>query len=188
MSAAVYDGTGMRTSAAFTPSAGSSVAEDYVWNGDRLLMDAGAAYIYAGHGQADVPIEQVSLATGTIAYLVTDRLGSVRGTLDSTGALTGTTSYDAWGNPQSTGGLIAVTPFGYAGGYTDPDGLIYLANRYYDPATGQLMSLDPEISMTRQAYAYANDNPVNAKDPNGLATLGACAGGGMDIGAGTLKA
>jgi RHS repeat-associated protein len=68
------------------------------------------------------------------------------------------------------------------GGYTDPDGLIYLVNRYYDPATGQFTSLDPEISMTGQPYTYANDNPVNAKDPNGLATLGVCLGAGVNLG------
>lgn len=182
MDDAAYDGTGMRTSAVFTPDGGAGVTERYVWNGDRLLMDSGNAYIYVNQGQGDAPVEQVNLATGTATYLIADRLGSVRGTVDTTGTLTGTTGYDAWGNPQAPGGLTATTPFGYAGGYTDSDGLIYLANRYYDPATGQFISIDPQLSMTQQPYAYANDDPVNAKDPNGLATLGACAGAGLDIG------
>ena len=30
------------------------------------------------------------------------------------------------------------TPYGYQGGYTDPTGLIYLINRYYDPTTAEL--------------------------------------------------
>ena len=50
---------------------------------------------------------------------------------------------------RPAGGLTASTPFGYAGGYTDPTGLIYLINRYYDPATGQFLSVDPEIDQTR---------------------------------------
>ena|SRR5579862_5453798 len=75
------------------------------------------------------PIEQVDLTTGTATYLLGDRLGSVRATVDSSGALTGTTAYDAWGNPQTPGGLTATTPFGYAGGYTDPTGLLYLIHR-----------------------------------------------------------
>ena len=68
------------------------------------------------------------------------------------------------------------------GGYTDSTGLIYLINRYYDPATRQFISLDPAISTTGQPFAYASGDPVNATDPNGLATLGICAGGSGQVG------
>lgn len=37
--------------------------------------------------------------------------------------------YDAWGSPETTGGLTSYTSFGFAGGYTDPTGLVYLINR-----------------------------------------------------------
>ncbi len=130
MSGAAYDGNGLRASTTITPAGGSPVTQGYVWNTipqvPQLIMDGTSAYIYDG-GLA--PAEQVNLATGTITYLITDSLGSVRGTVNSAGTLTGTTSYDAWGNPQTPGGLTATTPFGYAGGYTDPTGLIYLLNR-----------------------------------------------------------
>jgi RHS repeat-associated protein len=88
--------------------------------------------------------------------------------VNTSGTLTGTTSYDAWGNPETTGGLAATTPFGYAGGYTDPDGLVYLINRYYDPATGQFTDVDPEVDQTWQPYGYTGGDPVNRIDPNGL--------------------
>jgi RHS repeat-associated protein len=165
MSGATYQGNGLRASATFTPAGGSSVTENYLWAGETLLMDSVNAYIY-GESRTN-PAEQVNLATGTVTYLVTDSLGSVRGTVNSSGALTGTTSYDAWGNPQTSGGLTATTPFGFAGGYTDPDGLIYLVNRYYDPATGQFMSVDPDLAQTQQPYQYTGDNPVNETDPTG---------------------
>jgi RHS repeat-associated protein len=42
-----------------------------------------------------------------------------------------------------------------------------LINRYYDAVTAQFISVDPLVGMTRQAYAYAADNPVNETDPNG---------------------
>jgi len=48
-----------------------------------------------------------------------------------------------------------------------------LVGRYYDPATGQFLSVDPMVDETGQPYAYAGDDPVNASDPSGLAT---CAG------------
>lgn len=138
MTAATYDGTGLRASA----TTGSGV-QNFVWNTTgqipQLLMDSGNAYIYTG-GLA--PAEQVNLSTGAITYLVTDSLGSVRGTVNASGGLTGTCGYDAWGNPENSGGLRATTPFSYAGGYTDPTGLLYLINRYYDPNTGQFLSVD----------------------------------------------
>jgi RHS repeat-associated protein len=127
-------------------------------------MDSVNAYIYDG---SLAPAEQVSLSSGTITYLVTDALGSVRGTVGSSGSLTATTSYSAWGAPETTGGLTSATPFGFAGGYTDPDGLIYLLNRYYEPSTGQFISVDPALAQTAEPYEYANSNPTSNVDPAG---------------------
>jgi RHS repeat-associated protein len=79
--------------------------------------------------------------------------------------------YDAWGNPETAGGLTVSTPFGYAGGYTDPDSLVYLLARYYAPASGQFISVDPLLSQTMQPYAYADGNPVSYVDPSGQARL-----------------
>ena len=162
MTAATYDGNGLRASAT------SSTTQAFTWDTTttvpRLLMDSGSAYIYAGSG---TPAEQVSLSTGAATYLLSDLLGSVRGIVSSIGALTATTAYDAWGNPETSGGLTSQTPFGYAGAYTDPTGLIYLVDRYYDPATGQFFSVDPDISQTSEPYEYANDNPVSNTDPSG---------------------
>ena len=166
MTAATYDGNGVRATATTTGPG----TQDFVWNTvpsmPQLIMDSSSAYIYAGSG---TPVEQVKLSAGTISYLVGDSLGSVRGIVSSTGALTASTSYDAWGNPETSGGVTTSTPFGFAGGYTDPDGLLYLLNRYYDPATGQFLSVDPAIDQTLQAYAYADDDPVSLTDPTGLA-------------------
>ena len=81
--------------------------------------------------------------------------------------ITAGASYDAYGQ-VITGGLSNVTPFGYAGGYTDPTGLIYLVNRYYDPSTGQFLSVDPLVAITGEPYAYVGGDPVNGSDPLGL--------------------
>ena len=66
------------------------------------------------------------------------------------------------------GGLSAQTPFGYAGGYTDPTGLVYLIGRYYDPGTGQFLNVDPLVGVTEQPYSYSADDPVDESDPSGL--------------------
>jgi RHS repeat-associated protein len=167
MSAASYDGNAVRASAVF-----GGTSQTFTWKVSgtlpQLLMDSANAYIYAYSG---TPAEQVNLSTGAVTYLVADSLGSVRGIVSSSGSLAGTTSYDAWGSPQTTGGLTATTPFGFAGGYTDPTKLVYLINRYYDPATGQFISVDPAVGQTLAPYAYAAGDPVTGTDPTGLYTV-----------------
>ena len=155
------------------PAGGSASAQGCVWNAvpsvPQLIMDGAHAFIYAA-GQT--PSEQVGLTAGSITYLVADSLGSMCGTVNGSGALTGTTSYDAWGNPQTTGGLTASTPFGYAGSYTDATGLIYLVNRYYSPAIGQFSSVDPDLSKSLSPYGYGSEDPIANVDPNRLSTKG----------------
>ena len=169
MTAASYDAGGLRASDTI-----GGTGQSFTWdNASHLLMDGSNAYIYAG---GTAPAEQVSLATGQVSYLATDSLGSVRGVVASNGSLTASTSYDAWGNPQTAGGLSSYTPFGYAGGYTDSTGLIYLTARYYDPATGQFLSVDPAVTQTGQPYTYAAGNPVSESDPSGQWAVGLWSG------------
>jgi RHS repeat-associated protein len=174
MTSASYDGDGLRASETWTPSGGSASTDNFVWDTTTstasLIMDSTNAYIYAGAG---TPAEQVNLSTGTASYLVADSLGSVRGVVSSSGTLLASTEYDAWGNPETSGGLSGDTPFGFAGAYTDSSGLVYLINRYYDPTTGQFVSVDPEVQETLQAYLYAGDDPVNGTDLNGLDRIAA---------------
>ena len=168
MSSTTYDGDGLRASELSTLSGGSPVTQNFVWNTDssvpNLLMDSTNAYIFAGSG---TPAEQVKLSSGAIVYLVADSLGSVRGAVASSGSLSGSVDYDAWGNPEMAGGLSSYTPFGFVGAYTDSTGMIYLIGRYYDPQTGQFLSVDPMVEQTGQAYAYAGDDPVLLSDPSG---------------------
>ena len=100
-----------------------------------------------------------------------DEIGSVRGVVSSSGVLGASTSYDAWGNPETIGGLSTHSPFGYSGGYTDATQLVYLVNRFLDTSVGQFISADPIVVSTGQAYSYAADNPVNGTDPLGLLGL-----------------
>jgi hypothetical protein len=48
--------------------------------------------------------------------------------------------------------------------------------RWYDPGTGQFLSVDPDLAETAQPYTYAGDDPVNMRDPSGNLTVGYCAG------------
>jgi RHS repeat-associated protein len=178
--------------ATFTPSTGS--ATTYTYNADGLrvskttagtttqfvydttqptpqvLEDPANAYIYGPTGSA---VEQVS-SGGTPTYYITDQLGSTRALISSAATVVGTFTYGPTGTLMSSTGTLT-SPLGFAGGYTDAEtGFEYLVNRYYDPASDQFLSVDPLEASTQAPYYYANDNPTNAKDPSGKATLGVC--------------
>ena len=58
-------------------------------------------------------------------------------------------------------------------GWSGPDtGLVYLRARVYDPATGQFLTVDPDVGATRAPYNSAEDNPLNEVDPFGRSVLG----------------
>lgn len=127
-------------------------------------------YVY---GPTSMTVEQINNTTGTVTYLHHDQAGSTRLLTGSTGAVTGKCTYNAYGTPTCEG--TTTTPLGYDGQYTSSDtGLIYLRKRTYDPATGQFLSIDPDVGLTRAPYTYTLDNPLNFADPNGLTTVGTC--------------
>jgi RHS repeat-associated protein len=95
----------------------------------------------------------------------------------STGATTGTYSYTPYGKLTAKSGS-ATTNLGYQGQYTDPEtGLIYLRARYYDPTTAQFLTRDPLNALTRSAYGYTDNDPLNGSDPSGLESIDL--GGGL---------
>ncbi|HWU23468.1 MAG TPA: RHS repeat-associated core domain-containing protein, partial [Nocardioides sp.] len=161
-----YDASGLRATSA---TSGSSITDHDTW--DRastvplLLSDGPHKFIY---GPGGVPIEQITTSTAAVTYLHTDQAGSVRLLTDTSGTVTGTYSYDPWGQTTAHTGT-GTTPLGYDGQYTDPEsGLIYLRARYYDPQTAQFLTLDPAVAVTGQPYNYTGNDPLNAADPTGL--------------------
>ncbi|MEO3790850.1 RHS repeat-associated core domain-containing protein [Nonomuraea sp. B10E15] len=61
---------------------------------------------------------------------------------------------------------------GFVGGTQDTEiGLVHLGAREYDPKLGRFISVDPIIDESDpqqlNAYAYANNSPVSASDPDG---------------------
>ena len=159
-----YDGDGLRAGKTVN---GTATAETWdVAEGLPLLLQDGATRYIDGPG--GTPIEQVDGA-GNAKYYLVDHQGSVRGLVDGTGTVTDSYSYDPYGQRTAVTGSAASTPFGYAGQDTDAEtGFQYLRARYYDPATGQFLTVDPLVDSTGHPYAYAGDNPVNASDPGGL--------------------
>ncbi|MFJ6139013.1 polymorphic toxin-type HINT domain-containing protein [Kitasatospora sp. NPDC092286] len=102
----------------------------------------------------------------TVTRRPTDPFGNVRGTPPTP---------DSWAGGK-----------GFVGGTKDDTtGLTTLGARHYDPATGRFISpdplLDPADPQQWNAYAYANNDPVNHSDASGLiiddCKEGRCGGG-----------
>ena len=90
---------------------------------------------------------------------------------DPAGAVTLARGYEPFGKVLSSGGA-ALTPYSFAGEWSDPTGLIYLRARYYDPVTGRFISQDPvrgliRLPQTQNPYVYSGNNPVLYVDPSG---------------------
>ena len=121
------------------------------------------------YGPGGLPVEQINIG-GTVTYLHHDQQGSTRLLTGSTGTVTGSTTFDAYGNKTGSTGT-STTPLGYDGQYTSTDtGLIYLRARVYDPATAQFLTADPIAAITGAPYNYARDNPLNRGDASGLSS------------------
>jgi RHS repeat-associated protein len=96
----------------------------------------------------------------------------VRYPANSSGTVTDTYEYDAFGN-QVYRSSSTPNNYMYRGEQYDPDlGLYYLRARYFNPLTGRLMSRDPLDGMpldpaTLHTYEYANGDPVDVADPTG---------------------
>jgi RHS repeat-associated protein len=58
-------------------------------------------------------------------------------------------------------------PYRFAGNYQDPTGLYHLKARYYDANIGRFTQPDPS-GQKQNPYLYAEGDPVNRIDPNGL--------------------
>jgi len=162
-----YNGDGLRMST--TSTAGT---QDFTWDvttsTPRILSNGTLDFLYGPDGSV---LEQENVATGANALFYShDALGSTRELVNVTGTVVSRLVYGPYGLPTSQSTTNPPTPIGYAGGYADSSGFIYLVNRYYDPVTAQFLTVDPLVSQTGQPYAYAGDDPVNNVDPSGLYT------------------
>jgi RHS repeat-associated protein len=109
-------------------------------------------------------------ADGTVAWLLTDHLGSVRLVTDGSGVVKDTITYDAYGNitsetDPSWGGL-----YKWSGRQVDVEtGLQYNRARWYDPTTGRWTSQDPLGFKAGDSnlYRYAQNAPLKSTDPSG---------------------
>jgi RHS repeat-associated protein len=109
--------------------------------------------------------------TGTIAWYLTDHLGSVRGLMNNSNSLIDALTYDAYGNLTSETSPSNGDRYAYTGRERDVEtGLQYNRARYYDPSTGRWISQDPLgfDAGDSNLYRYVNNRPLVSRDPSGF--------------------
>jgi len=109
-----------------------------------------------------------------VYQFITNHRGDVLIIRDSEDQEVGSYQYDAYGNVLTVEGTVArENPIRYAGYYYDEETKnYYLQARYYNPANGSFLALDPhpgdaDEPLSQNGYTYANNNPVMNVDPDG---------------------
>jgi RHS repeat-associated protein len=112
-----------------------------------------------------------------------DYRGSTVAITDNNGIPTDQIEYSAYGTITYRS-RNTDTPFLFNGRYgvqTDPNGLLYMRARYYNPYLCRFLNSDPAgFSGGLNCYAYADGNPVSYLDPFGLGVTET--GGGSWVG------
>jgi RHS repeat-associated protein len=168
-----YDVQGRRIRSS---SSAGTIDSLYSQSGQLLFQDDGRSgkrrqYVYLGGSlvaESDVP---QAGGSATVTYQHTDALGSPVAITNSSKIVTERREYEPYG--YQTTPALADGP-NYTGHVADAaTGLVYMQQRYCDPAVGRCLSVDPVTAYdngdTRffNRYAYAFDNPYRFSDPDG---------------------
>ena len=149
----------------------------HVWDGNQqLVADVLDSELYSancylrGTNLVATYSYQNGEKTG-YTYYTQNAHGDVVNLTDSTGEITKSYTYDAFGVEKNIDDSDT-NAFRYCGEYYDSEsGTIYLRARYYDPSTGRFVSRDSyagknEDPLSLNRYTYCHNNPTNNVDPN----------------------
>ncbi|MEP4682293.1 MAG: RHS repeat-associated core domain-containing protein [Rhodopirellula bahusiensis] len=123
----------------------------------------------------DQLLAEQDTGSNSIAWTLTDHLGSVRDRVRANGDHIQHHDYDAFGREQYVSNSSGVTGntdllFGYTGKMRDEDtDLQSNQNRWYDSANGRWLSQDPiGLEPDSNPYRYVRNQPTTLTDPSGL--------------------
>ncbi|CAM2011194.1 RHS repeat-associated core domain-containing protein [Acanthopleuribacter pedis] len=129
------------------------------------------------------------LASTRYQYRLTDRTGNPILSWEPQAAPNARQQFYSPYGVQMVMGNAFKGPHGFTGHEEDPDGLIYMRARYYNPGAGCFTQPDPgrdfdaTIPTSYNLYAYARSNPMAGYDPSGevVETLWDVANIGMGV-------
>jgi RHS repeat-associated protein len=118
-------------------------------------------------------LERISQSRGGVTHnYLADGQGSIRQLTDTTGSVSDTWDYTAFGELLARTGTTE-NRFTYTGEEFDPNsGFIYLRARWMDPKVGRFIGVDPyegdpQAPTSLHRYLYANASPLYFVDPSG---------------------
>ena len=150
----------------------------HVWDGNRqLVADVLDSELYSANCylRGTNLVATYSYQNGEksgYTYYTQNAHGDVVNLTDSTGEITKSYTYDAFGVEKNIDDSDT-NAFRYCGEYYDSEtGTIYLRARYYDPTTGRFISRDSyagknEDPLSLNLYTYCHNNPIIGTDPSG---------------------
>ena len=148
----------------------------YLPGGMELTATGGtvtATRYYSFNGQV-VAVRTGPGATG-VSTLVGDHHGTAGLSVANTTRQVSRRYTDPYGAPRGTAPASWAGDHGFLDKPVDDTGLVSVGARYYDPALGRFVSVDPVMDLADpqqwHGYAYANNNPITWSDPTGLAPM-----------------
>lgn len=116
-------------------------------------------------------------AVEVITYFHNDAAGTPMAATDASGNIVWKENYRPYGDKLNNQPASASNKLWFTGKpYDQSTGLSYMGARYYDPALGRFVGVDPkgfDLSTLHafNQYAYANNNPYKFVDPDGHSPL-----------------
>lgn len=169
-----YNADGLRTSKTVN---GKTI--NHIWDGNKQIvvdMDDSDWYSAEVYVRGTNLLAKFSKQSGNVKtdyqYYTQNAHGDVVNLTDSTGAITKSYKYDAFGVEQNVDDADD-NAFRYCGEYYDSEsGTIYLRARYYDPTIGRFISRDSVTGentdpLSLNLYTYCHNNPILGVDPSG---------------------
>ncbi len=174
----VYNALGQRIEKDVTQN-GSTVVTRFAYDRGEIWADLDATNgLQTRYVRGERVLELLArIASGTAAWVLADRMGSVRNVTDDTGAVIDTIAYDGYGNITSETNAANGGQYKYDGYRYDSETGLYRSDpstgRYYDPLTGKWFNPDPIrfLADDINLYRYVKNAPVIFVDPFGLAGL-----------------
>ena len=156
----------------------NGVSTRFVYDNEDIVAEVDATGVPRAlytHGPGiDEPLA-IGRPTGTFLFHA-DGLGSITSLTDLSGNPVRSYTYDSFGRIVAQSGTLT-NPYTYTGRELDPEsGLLYYRARYYDPTIGRFLQEDAigglvELPQTLNKYPYVLNDPHNALDPLGLASV-----------------
>src|SRR3974377_607732 len=184
--AIVYDGDGNRVSETVGSTTTKYLVDDKNPTGYSQVMDEivnGAVTRTYTYGRQLISENELVGSTWTPSFYGYDGHGNTRFLANTSGTVTDTYQFDAFGAPIASTGTTP-NPYLYSGERFDSAlNLYHLRARYYNMLTGRFETMDPGKETccalhtsqvgdlfdpsTLHKYVYAKNNPANRIDPSG---------------------